>query len=58
MLTVVWFGVPALTRAGRVAPNPSSTLSSSSSIVSCVALKVMLFSVSPLLKTTLAGTPE
>ena len=57
MLTVVSLGVPALTSGGRV-PKPSFTLSSSSSSVSWVALKVNVFAVSPLLKVTLAGTPE
>ena len=58
MVTVVSSGVPALTRASGMEPNPSLTLSPSSSIVSCVAEKVMLFSVSPLWKVTLSGTPE
>ena len=58
MLTVVSSGVPALTRASGMEPNPSCTLSPSSSSVSCVALKVIVFSVSPLRKVTLDGTPE
>ena len=58
MDTTASCGLAAVTSVGRGDPKASLTLSPSSSIVSCVALKVMLFSVSPLLKTTLAGTPE
>ena len=57
MLTVDVLVVPAVTRAGSV-PNPRATLSSSSSTVSSVAVKVNVLDVSPLLKVTLAGTPE
>ena len=57
MLTVVSPGAPALTPVGS-APNPSFTLSPSSSSVSWVAAKVMGCDVSPALKVTLAGTPE
>ena len=49
--------VPLVTRLGR-APSPSFTLSPSSSTLSSVALKVKVFEVSPVLKVTLAGTPE
>ena len=57
MLTVDVLVVPAVTRAGNV-PNPRPTLSPSSSTVSCTAVNVNDFDVSPLLKDTLAGTPE
>ena len=57
MLTVVSFGEPALTLAGSV-PNPSLTLSPSSSTASAVAVKSKVFEVSPELKVTVAGTPE
>ena len=57
MDTVVSAVLPGLTPAGRV-PNVSFTDSSSSSLsLSEAALKVMLFSVSPPLKVTPAGTP-
>ena len=56
--TTLSLGVPALTPVGRFEPNPSLTLSPSSLSLSEAALNVMLFSVSPPLKTTLAGTPE
>ena len=56
MLSVVSVLVPALTRGSGMDPNPSFTLSSSSSSVSSVAVKAMVFSVSPSLKVTLAGT--
>ena len=49
--------VPAVTPAGSV-PKPSLTDSPASTAVSCVAVKVISFSVSPLSKVTLAGTPE
>ena len=49
---------PALTRDGRLVPNPSSTLSPSSSTASWVAAKVMGCDVSPALNVTVAGTPE
>ena len=58
MLTVVSSGVPALTRASGMEPNPSRTLSPSSSSVSCVALKSKDLDVSPLWKVTPDGTPE
>ena len=58
MLTVVSAGVPALTPTGRLAPNPSFTLSPSSSTASAVAVKSKVFEVSPELKVTVAGTPE
>ena len=57
MLTVVVEVVPAVTPLGGV-PKPSATVSPSSSTVSSSALKVIAFDVSPLLKVTLAGTPE
>ena len=57
METVVSLVVPAVTLEGSV-PKPSFTRSSSSSSVSSSAVKVNDFSVSPLWKVTLAGTPE
>ena len=57
MLTVDVLVVPAVTRAGSV-PKPNSTVSPSSSTVSSVAANVNDLDVSPLLKVTLAGTPE
>ena len=57
MLTVVWVVVPVCTVAGSV-PKVSRTLSPSSSTVSCVAVKVNAFEVSPALNITFAGTPE
>ena len=56
MLTVVSFGVPVFTRSGRPVPNPSSTLSPSSSSLSYVALKVSVRPVCPLANVTLDGT--
>ena len=56
--TCVVFGVPSETRSSGIAPKLSSTLSSSSSSVSCVAAKLNVFDVSVALKLTLAGTPE
>ena len=53
--TVVAFGAPAKTRSGRL-PKLSSTLSSSSSSVSSVALKLIVFLVSVAWNVTLAGT--
>ena len=47
--------VEALTLSGR-APNPSTTLSPSSSMASWVAVKVMSLVVSPVSKVTVAGT--
>ena len=57
MLTVLVAVLPAVTPSGGP-PNARATLSPSSFTWSSVALKVKLFSVSPLWKTTLAGTPE
>ena len=57
METTVSLGLPSVTPVGRV-PNPSFTLSPSSSSPSWVAVKGMLFSVSPDANSTLAGTPE
>ena len=57
MVTVVVEVVPAVTPVGGV-PKPSATVSPSSSAVSSVAAKVMVFNVSRLAKVTLAGTPE
>ena len=57
METVVPLWVPAETRSGRV-PKLTLTLSPSSLSESEAAVKVNVFSVSPLLKTTVAGTPE
>ena len=48
---------PSLTPVGRF-PKPSFTLSLSSSSVSWVALKVIVFAVSPGAKLTFVGTPE
>ena len=58
MLMVVSSGVPALSAASGREPNPSCTLSSSSLLVSCVALKVNDLDISPASKVTLDGTPE
>ena len=49
---------PLVTPVGRVLPKVSLTLSPSSLSLSEAAWKVMSTSVSPLLKVTLAGTPE
>ena len=57
MEMVVPLLVPAETWSGRV-PKLTLTLSPSSLAVSCIAEKLKVFSVSPLLKTTLGGTPE
>ena len=57
METTVSLVEPADTPAGRF-PKPSFTDSPSSLSLSEAALKLMLFSVSPPLKVTLAGTPE
>ena len=57
MATVVSFLAPCETLEGSV-PKASFTLSSSSSTVSSVALKVSVLEVSPALKVTLDGTPE
>ena len=57
MLTVVVEVVPAVTPLGGV-PKPSATVSPSSSAVSSVAAKVMIFDVSPLSEGHVAGTPE
>ena len=57
MATVVSVGVPSLTSGGRV-PKVSRMLSPSSSTVSCVAVKVKAFDVSPALNVTFAGTSE
>ena len=58
MATVAWLVVPTLTPSSGMVPKPSSTLSLSSSKVSCVAWKVIVCDVSPELKVTVAGTPE
>ena len=58
MVTVLVAGVPALTPSGSVAPKLSLTDSSSSSTASVSAVKTKVFSVSPLPKVTLGGTPE
>ena len=57
MATVVVSGARVLTFAGRF-PKPSFTLSPSSLALSWVALKVIVFAVSPDANTTFAGTPE
>ena len=57
METTVSLVVPAVTLSGRV-PNPSLTLSPSSSTLSAAAAQGMSLAVSPLLKVTLPGTPE
>ena len=49
--------VPSVTPSGRVLPKVSFTDSSSSSMVSAVAVKVNVLEVSPELNTTFAGTP-
>ena len=54
--TVAIEGVPATTPAGRL-PNPSSTLSPSSSTWSSYAMTMKDFWVSPEAKVTLEGTP-
>ena len=59
METVVSLVVPSVTPVGRVSvPKVSLTDSPSSSTCQQVAVKVKVFSVSPELKVTLAGTPE
>ena len=58
METVASSFVAALTPVGNVVPNPSLTLSPSSSRLSSAASTVKLFSVSPLLKVSVGGTPE
>ena len=55
--TTASFVDPSDTPVGSVS-KPNFTDSPSSSKVSCVALKSNVFSVSPLLKVTLAGMPE
>ena len=55
MLTVVSSLVPALTHTSGMVPNPSLTLSSSSSTVSWVAVKLKVLEVSPALNVTLDG---
>ena len=60
MVTVASSVVPAVTAIGVVGsvPNSSFTDSPSSSTLSVSAVKTKVFSVSPLLKVTLLGTPE
>ena len=58
MVTVASSVVPAVTPSGSVVPKLSLTLSPSSSTVSWAAVKTKVFSVSPLPKVTLGGTPE
>ena len=58
ILTVVSSMEPGVTRCGRLGPKVSSTLSSSSSSVSSVAVKSKVFEVSPVLKVSLIGTTE
>ena len=58
METVVSLGVPAVTPAGRGVPKLSLTASPSSSAESSVAMKVIVWLVSPEAKVTLEGTPE
>ena len=58
MLTVVSLGEPSLTPAGRLDPNPSSTLSPSSSTVSWVAENVIVFDVSPGVEGHRGGHPR
>ena len=55
--TTAWDGLAEETLAGR-APKFSLTRSPSSSSASSVAEKEKVFSVSPLLKTTVCGTIE
>ena len=52
MLTVASSLVPALTPECGMDPNPSFTVSSSSSMESWVVVKVTVLVVSPLLKVT------
>ena len=58
--TMVSVVAPASTRSSlcwsRARSKLRATLSSSSSSVSCVAVKVIVFDVSPALNVTLAGT--
>ena len=56
METVASAVAPGVMRVGRDELKPSFTLSPSSSAVSWVAVKVISFSVSPALNTTLLGT--
>ena len=56
--TSVWSGSSAETRSSGIVAKLSTTLSSSSSTVSWVAAKLIVFDVSPALKMTLRGTPE
>ena len=58
MVTVLVAGVPAVTPVGSVGPKLRLTDSTSSSTVSVSAVKTKVFSVSPLLKVRLVGTPE
>ena len=60
MVTVASSVVPAVTVTGVVGsvPKLSLTDSSSSSTASVSAVKTKVFSVSPLPKVTLGGTPE
>ena len=62
MLTVVVSGARVVTCDGQLGSevlNPMITDSSSSSTLSCVALKVKDFSISPpLTNVTVSGTPE
>ena len=56
MDTFVVVGLLALTLAGSAAPKASSTLSSSSSRSSIVAVKTTALEISPAAKVTLSGT--
>ena len=58
MVTVAVAGVSVATRSGSELPNPSSTVSLSSSMSSWVADRVKVLDVSPESKVTLSGTPE
>ena len=58
METVVSLGVPAVTPAGSIAPKLSLTPSPSSLSESSVAMKVIVWLVSPEAKVTIEGTPE
>ena len=58
-ITLVVDGVPSATPAGNVAPNPSNTLSPSSSTASSVAITVNVVDASPREpNVTLTGTPD
>ena len=57
METMVSFGVPGVTPVGSGVSKPSRTDSPSSLSLSLAAVKLNVFSVSPLLKVRFSGTP-